>query len=341
MRLSIAAAVAALALLPAAAQASAPKVTTHGPDVISPLAQRFTSQGAPKDHGPWCGKRLNRDDTTHQVDNGAPRFHAILAVPAGAKSRLTELAPDIQGDALGASALLERRYGRAIRFDMGTSCGPQYLDITIMRMRRDTAALRDAATRPNGTLDAVYDELRQAGWPVTLPTQSDAPLRPFNYVVWLDGPAIPDACGQATLYGDPRRTPDNRNNLGGSVAVIFRSGDGFCGSDAVRHESGHTLGAVLPGVAPHSDGSGHCTDAVEDTLCNADSPTRSTGLFEGEFFDYANDDYWDPPVGPPLPWWTVNLSRFLCPNPTCNEVKPSRSRLRRAVRARRSRARAA
>lgn len=40
-------------------------------------------------------------------------------------------------------------------------------------------------------------------------------------------------------------------------------------------------------------------------------------------FDYRNDDYWDPiavPVMAPavpstvkLPWWTVNLSRFVCP----------------------------
>ena len=224
---------------------------------------------------------------------------------------------------------------------MGTSCGPQYLDISILRMRRDAAALRDAATRPNGTLDAIYDELRMAGWPVTLPQDDDAPLRPSNYVVWLDGPATPDACGQATLYGDPRRTADNRNNMGGSVAVVFRAADGFCGADAVRHEIGHTLGAVLPGVAPHADGGGHCTDAVEDTLCLTSAPVRATGLVEGEFFDYNNDDYWDPPLGPPLPWWTVNLSRFLCPKPDCNSVTPSRSRPRRAVRARRSRARAA
>jgi len=341
VRLSLAAAVAALVLVPASARADVPAVTTHGPDAIAPFAQRFHSEGDPQDRGAWCGRRLSRDDTAHEVDNGAPRFHAILAIPAGAKSRLTELAPDMQGDALGASALLERRYGRAIRFDIGTSCGPQYLDISIMRMRRDATALRTAATQPNGTLNAVYDELRQARWPVTLPTEADAPLRPYNYVVWLDGPSMPDACGQATLYDDPRRAQENRNNMGGSVAVVFREGAGFCGADAVRHEIGHTLGAVLPGVAPHADGGGHCSDAVEDTLCNADSPTRSTGVFEGEFFDYGNDDYWDPPLGPPLPWWTVDLSRFLCAKPTCNDVTPSRSRLRRAVRARRSRARAA
>jgi hypothetical protein len=35
------------------------------------------------------------------------------------------------------------------------------------------------------------------------------------------------------------------------------------------------------------------------------------------YFDYGNDDYWDPPGGA-LPWWTVDLSPFLCPNATCN-----------------------
>jgi hypothetical protein len=38
----------------------------------------------------------------------------------------------------------------------------------------------------------------------------------------------------------------------------------------------------------------------------------------GTFFDYRNDDYWDPPNGTPLPWWTVNLNRFLCPDANCN-----------------------
>jgi hypothetical protein len=142
----------------------------------------------------------------------------------------------------------------------------------------------------------------------------------MNYVVWLDGPGPDGACGQATLYDDPRRAPTNRNNVGGTVAVIFRDGDGFCDADAVRHEIGHTLGAVQPHAAPHGDPTGHCTDAFEDTLCLDTSPPRGGNHFEAEFFDYGNDDYWDPPNGPALSWWTADLSRFLCAEAGCNGV---------------------
>ena len=49
--------------------------------------------------------------------------------------------------------------------------------------------------------------------------------------------------------------------------------------------------------------------------------------FEG-FFDYGNDDYWSPPGGPPLGWWTVDQSRFLCADVACNVPSPAEARLR-------------
>jgi hypothetical protein len=100
------------------------------------------------------------------------------------------------------------------------------------------------------------------------------------------------------------------------VAVVFPSGSGsFCSSNAVRHEIGHNLGALQPG-APHAFDGSHCDDAIEDTMCYSNSPRVANGQ-RGLFFDYRNDDYWDP-AGGALPWWTVNLNRFLCPDSSCN-----------------------
>jgi hypothetical protein len=42
------------------------------------------------------------------------------------------------------------------------------------------------------------------------------------------------------------------------------------------------------------------------------------------YFDYGNDDYWDPPQGVPLGWWTLNLSRFICPDAQCNRPADAR-----------------
>jgi hypothetical protein len=291
--------------------------TTHGIDAYSPARS-----SAPRAElsPPWCGDELTADDTAHQYDNGPARYHAILAMPAGSTSRLSAVAPQIQADALEASALLERRYGKAIRYDLGTRCGAQYLDISVLHMRADAATLAATANQPNRTLQTIYDDLAAAGWPVTMPAANSAPLRDANYVVWLDGPGPEGACGQATLYDDPRRSAGNRNNMGGSIAAIFRDGDGFCNADSVRHEIGHTLGAVQPHAAPHGDPTGHCDDAFEDTMCLDTSPARGENHFQGEFFDYRNDDYWDPPGGRSLSWWTADLSRFLCPEAGCNGV---------------------
>ena len=148
-----------------------------------------------------------------------------------------------------------------------------------------------------------------------------------NYVVWLDAPGPKDACGQATMEPDTDRNPDtNRSNFGGKVAIVFRQRNGFCNSTAVRHEIAHTLGALREG-APNAIDGAHCGDAYEDTMCVGDAPRIGPTPFEG-FFDYGNDDYWSPPGGPPLGWWTVDQSRFLCADVACNVPSPAEARLR-------------
>src|SRR4051794_9519554 len=182
-----------------------------------------------------------------------------------------------------------------------------------------TAQLKAAARTGNGTFDAVSSALDAAGFTTIQPTDSveDASERTRNYLVWLDAPAPGGSCGQAAIYDDPSRTPDNLNNLGGKAAVVFRNGDGFCSSNAARHEIGHNLGGLQP-VAPHAFDGAHCNDAYEDTMCYANSPLVADGD-RGQFFDYGNDDYWSL-RGRPLAWWTVDETRFLCEEATCNAV---------------------
>jgi hypothetical protein len=187
-------------------------------------------------------------------------------------------------------------------------------------MPETSAELAALARTPTGTFDAVTRALDAAGFPTIQPTDTfaSAAARTRNYLVWLDAPAPPASCGQATIYDDPRRAPDNLNNFGGKVALIFQNGaGGFCSSNAVRHEIGHNLGA-LQSVAPHAFDGSHCDDAYEDTMCYPSAPFVASGQ-RGQFFDYGNDDYWSLP-GAPLPWWTVDENRFLCPDASCNAV---------------------
>ncbi|MEA2459305.1 MAG: hypothetical protein QOC95_2277 [Thermoleophilaceae bacterium] len=330
---------AALLFIPAAARADdivgAP--ITHGPDgaamVAGPEAPaptggpiggtakrgvRLTARMAAKKlPSSWCGAQLTADDTADEVNNGDYRYHAIYMLTADAPNRFDALASEMQTDAFQASALLESQYGRAIRYDIGTNCGPQYLDISVVRMAQTSADMAALATTPSGTFNAVTQALDAAGFQTIQPTDSvpEAAARTRNYLVWLDGPSPIGTCGQAAIYDDPSRKEDNLNNFGGKAAVVFRSGDGFCSSNAARHEMGHNLGALQP-TAPHAFDGSHCNDAYEDTMCYTNAPKVADGQ-RGEFFDYGNDDYWSP-VNAPLPWWTVDINRFLCPDASCN-----------------------
>jgi len=265
----------------------------------------------------WCGDELATDDVEHRLPNGDFSYHGIYVVPADARDRFRSVASQLQTDAFEASGLLERLYGRAIRFDMGTACGPQYLDISVVRVPETGAALQELSGDPVAYMTALGRDMEAAGFQNVLGGAAvDGPPLQQNLLMWVDGPAPSNACGEATSYTDPSRGDDNLNNQGGKLAVVFRDDSEFCGATTVRHEIGHTLGAVQPG-APHLADGGHCDDAIEDTMCVAGSPQVSNGD-PGLYFDFGNDDYWDPPNGPALGWWTADLNRFLCPDATCN-----------------------
>ena len=260
----------------------------------------------------WCGAERPSDDSAHEVPNGRFKFHAIYLVPRDGLNRFGDVAAQIQASTFGASALLEHLYGRSIRLDLGTNCGPEFLDISVVRSDKTVRAF-EAAARRGVTLETVSRSIRRAGYR-TLPPRIGARAAsrfPKNFMVWLDAPGPARTCGLADTFADQRRTQSNWNNFGGKVAVVLKHEGQFCGPAAVRHEIAHSLGA-LQAASPHGDEAGHCSDAYEDTMCTPNATRRGSGAFENEYFDYGNDDYWDPPGGQPLKWWTLNLSRFIC-----------------------------
>jgi hypothetical protein len=287
----------------------------------------------------WCGD--DRATDVPGATDGLSVFHAVYAIPADQPSQLQRLATGIQADAAAASGILESQRGRAIRFDLGSDCGPRYLDITTLRLPETTAQLQRLAEVPNGTLSAVTRALKAQGFATADP--SDSPkaraARLRDFVVWLDGPYPPAACGQADLNLDRRRSADNLNNGGGKVAVIFRYGDGFCGPSTVLHEIGHTIGAVQPKPG-QTDWTGHCSDDIADVMC--DLAETEEQVSARTVIDANSDDYWDPSSGASLGWWTINLSRFLCPDVACSTTASPKARAaaRRDTKARVARARA-
>jgi hypothetical protein len=248
---------------------------------------------------------------THEVANGGAKWHAIYAYPNDAASRFQALSGYLASSVLAAQGILTSTRDKPLRYDMGTDCGALYLDITAVRLGLTTSQL-------NGSGDkywSVVGDLVGQGFNAL----------DKNYLVFVDSDGG-SACGLTAAAGSgDQRTPDNGHNNDGAYAILYRYADpntpesgGLCGGAAL-HEMLHAMGAV-PGVAPNSDGTGHCNDASDDVMCGG--PFRGGG----PFVDYGSDDYWDA-AGGPLGWWTVNLNRFFCAATTCNNGDPTRAPL--------------
>lgn len=289
------------------------RATTHGPDGKA-LDRRRVAPAAPYDVSTYASWSATQWDgarhTTDQPDlTSLPTLHAIYMYPSDAPDRFGKFAAMIQADARDASRLLSadgsnadgQSYGYGLRWDerLGTG-GTNYIDTTVIR-----SSQRSRKLGGSNQFSLVGTELRNRGF--TNPNK--------KYLVWLD--AASRYCGQAQLYYDTVRSNANLNerSLYGIVYRPYSTTDpngGFCRGRVAMHEIGHTLGAVQS-VAPNNSDGAHCDDSAEDVMCYLTNNPPDTG---DAVFDSGQNDYWDPEAAGltgKLSWWTVNLSRFLCP----------------------------
>lgn len=302
---------------------------THGADGLW-LDRHNHGADAPADapydvdgHAPWWASNWDGQSfTTDQPDlSTLPSFHAIYVYPKDGVNRFNQFAAMFQADALQASERLNVLFGRGIRFDFragncyGTP-GMPCLDITVFRSRARSNQL--SGSNAWGT---IHKELSGA---------FKAPDK--KYFVFLDTRNT-YACGQGNLSQDTRRIPTNANE-GRTQSIVYRPFDpnntsgGFCRGRTLAHELGHNMGA-LQQVSPNAYDGAHCNDSAEDVMCYTSQTSFDSGAAA---FDFGNDDYWDPIADPngnnmlpgtplpeqlKLPWWTVNLSRYICPTSGC------------------------
>lgn len=303
------------ALPDAASDQGRARAHSHGPDgldldrggrpgaavVAAPVDDALTAS--------WAGAPALPVVPRDQPDRlaGLPSVHLVYLHPADVKPR-TFLLPMLEADARAAQAFLQTTTGRSVRFDEVVVGSTVRLDVTTVKSRYRAGQLGGASQ-----FELVKDDLARA-----FPS-SETPRK--KYVAWLDAPS--QYCGQGELYGDPRRSSSNSNDLR-TTAVVYRpyaasgSDGGFCRGRTLLHELGHNLGA-LQAVAPNSFDDAHCDDDANDVMCYI---ARSTQTSAGTgTFDFGNDDYWDAGAVPGsvnadatghLSWWTANLSRFVC-----------------------------
>src|SRR4051812_28043845 len=110
----------------------------------------------------WCGETRLTDDVGHERTN-LPRYKVIYAYPSGATNRMAtyqdlfQKAPTWIANKIAASA----QNLRAPRFDYGTSCGPQYVDITQVVLGH-TKSQYDALTDINQRATTVKSDITAA-----------------------------------------------------------------------------------------------------------------------------------------------------------------------------------
>jgi hypothetical protein len=156
--------------LAAAAEETAP--------ISAPLAE--LASGLP---ATWCGGERTTDDTANESGTSQSKFKVIYAYPTDVGNRFTAFADFIQRyvGAMGARVANATGGQRTMRFDMGTSCGTNYVDIQTVALKSPRSTYYNGA-QPQ--LAKVENELlAAAGFALGSP----ASAKPRNVLAYLDG----------------------------------------------------------------------------------------------------------------------------------------------------------
>ena len=302
-----------LVLAPAAARAAGPSVET-----IVEMREAFPPTSGPLVSGPTrlqktaCGDGTVLDDTVHEADRLAPKIRAVEVVPADmtpdpqVRDRIAGIVAEI-----AAHVAAQPGSGRTLRFDVGTACGADSIDVHSVRLPRTRAEYQEQCTT------TIFDEVRAALPPAPGPRNAILFTSSFDCGLVL---------GTAEAPKDDRPGPENLANRGGYMAIAYQ-----LVARTALHEIGHTLGAVQLS-APHSDQGDHCYDN-DDTMCYAytagvpaQTPLLRPCVADPQPFDCGQDDYFSPAPAPGTyldSHWNTYDSIFMCEIASCVPPAPA------------------
>lgn len=294
-----------------------------------PAGTRAASTGVQPLPTTWCGSEQTADDVPDStLAPGQAYFKLVYAYASDQPDRFAQFKDVLQADVslIGQYMAMQDGATKSPRFDMGTSCGPQYADIQTVRLPGTRASYADQFT---SIATAVKAQLGSASGPRDVVIIADGLTN--NPPGSLYGLGQFWSGAQGELPG-----ADNPHNAGGLAAALFVTqsydpavapGDRFYPgfwAEGMLHEMTHTLGAVMAG-APHATSYGHCTDG-RDVMCYADGGTAAAAysatacplLSSGQAgmsqsYDCGGDDYFNPspPAGSYLAThWNVFNSAF-------------------------------
>jgi hypothetical protein len=281
----------------------------------------------------YCGEDRTTD---YPANPGKAYFKVVYAFAADRPNRFAGWRDALQANVSIVQRFLSAQGGgtKALRFDMGTSCGPQYVDIQIVPLPGPRAAYADNFGAISGAVNRALG----------------ASATPRNTIILADGlagGAQEYGLGE-TIMGTSGEKPGatNLHNRGGLTSILF-SRDGSAAPGASRwgwwpegflHEMTHNLGAVQWG-APHSTqprgGSapnyGHCWQGA-DVMCYVEDAGAAHAMqidcagIPGAIpqnYDCGRDDYFNPAPAPGSyldTHWNTYDSAFLA---GCGEIAPA------------------
>ncbi len=217
-------ALAALALPTFAMTHSAPEKLTHldtrGQLQDVNLAEVVATAQAAANDGDgiptaWCGEDRTTDNTANAVFPASKaQFKVVYAFAADRPNRFAGWRDAIQANTAIVQRFLSAQGGgtKAIRFDMGTSCGPQYVDIQIVPLPGPRSSYAD-------NFGAISSAVNRA---------LGATSTPRNAIVIADGLA-----GGTQEYGlgetimgasGEKSGATNVHNRGGLTSILFSQG---------------------------------------------------------------------------------------------------------------------
>ena len=274
----------------------------------------------------WCGTERSADDVAHAAFPAAQR--QIKVVYAHAHDEPDHFA--VWKDALQSNVsrieqflALQSGGRRALRFDMGNECGPQYLDIQVVHLPLDRSAYVSGSDEHN--FYAVADDVAAAVG------QDSRDVFVLGDGLTADDPNPNDAddgvWGIAEVSPDDRSGAVNAANAGGLMGMMLAPRDTPPNPwdwqpTVMLHEITHNLGGVQQS-AQHSTPFSHCWDG-RDVMCYLDGSsgsqpyTTSICPFVGgaipQTYDCGHDDYFNPDPAPGsylATHWNVYTSAFM------------------------------
>jgi hypothetical protein len=304
---------------------------------LAQVVRTAQAQGGGADGLPttWCGDETTGDNApVTPVDKA--QFKLVYAYAADRPNRFDGWKHALQANVSIVQRFLSAQSGgtKALRFDMGTRCGPEYVDIRVVQLPGPRSAYADNF---GAISSAVRRALGNAGGPRNTIVLADG----------LAGSAQEYGLGE-TVMGPSGEKPGTGNihNRGGLTSILFsRDGAPAPGNarwgwwpEGLLHEATHNLGAVQWG-APHSTqpigGSspryGHCFQGADVMCYTEDSGARSAMVADcsgipgaiPQHYDCGRDDYFNPAPAPGsylATHWNTYESAFMAP---CGEITPA------------------